>query len=469
MTGGPTLRIALLSYRSKPHCGGQGVYVRHLSRELALLGHSVEVFSGQPYPELDQAALDAGVTLTEVPSMDLYGEPDPFRTPRPGEYRDWRDVLEVAMMWTAAFGEPLTFSLRAARLLKDRRDDFDVVHDNQCLGYGLLAIKRQGYPMVATIHHPITRDRSLAVRAAKGLKKITAWRWHSFLAMQGRVARRIPSLLTVSKTSEDDIRTAFGVRETALATIPLGVDVDLFAPRGERIPGSIVCVASADAPLKGVAYLLEAFAKVSADHPVSLTLVSKLDPDGPSARLIEKLSIGDKVSVVSGIDDDQLAELLASAEIACVPSLYEGFSLPAVEAMSCGTPLVASRAGAIPEVVGDAAVLVEPRDAEGLAAAIRSLLDDPAYAARMGESGRRRVTEKYSWAAVAAATAERYRAAIAQRSPSSPVAEPSPFVEPGDEARSSLVEPGDEGARVETKAPRPTDPTPHDHKENAAC
>ncbi|MCK0438499.1 glycosyltransferase family 4 protein [Gordonia alkaliphila] len=407
------MRIALLSYRSKPHCGGQGVYVRHLSRELALLGHQVEVFSGQPYPVLDQAALDAGVTLTEVPSLDLYGEPEPFRTPKLGEYRDLLDVLEVAMMWTAAFGEPLTFSMRAARLLKSRRADFDVVHDNQCLGYGLLDIKRRGFPLVATIHHPITRDRSLAVRAAKGLSKITAWRWHSFLAMQGRVARRIPSLLTVSKTSEDDIRDAFGVRDGALATIPLGVDVDLFAPRGERVPGRIVCVASADAPLKGVAYLLEAFAKVAADHPVSLTLVSKLDPEGPSARLIEQLSIGDKVSVVSGIDDDELAALLASAEIACVPSLYEGFSLPAVEAMSCGTPLVATRAGAIPEVVGDAAVLVDPRDAEGLAAALRELLDDPDRAAEFGTAGRTRVTENYSWAAVAAATAERYRAAIA--------------------------------------------------------
>lgn len=414
MKADPPLRIALLSYRSKPHCGGQGVYVRHLSRELALLGHRVEVFSGQPYPVLDQSALDAGVTLTEVPSLDLYGEPEPFRTPRLSEYRDWRDVLEVAMMWTAAFGEPLTFSLRASRLLKSRRADFDVVHDNQCLGYGLLSIKRRGFPLVATIHHPITQDRTLAVRAANGLKKISAWRWHSFLAMQGRVARRLPSLLTVSKTSEDDIRKAFGVQENRLVTIPLGVDVELFAPGAETVPGRIVCVASADAPLKGVSFLLEAFAKVAVDHPVSLTLVSKLDPKGPSARLIEQLSIGDKVSVVSGLDDEELAALLASAEIACVPSLYEGFSLPAVEAMSCGTPLVATRAGAIPEVVGDAAVLVEPRNAEGLAGAIRDLLDDPDRAAALGEAGRRRVLDNYSWAAVAAATAERYRAAIAE-------------------------------------------------------
>ncbi|NLG45154.1 glycosyltransferase family 4 protein [Gordonia sp. (in: high G+C Gram-positive bacteria)] len=404
------MRIALLSYRSKPHCGGQGVYVRHLSRELAALGHEVEVFSGQPYPELDD-----GVSLTKVPSLDLYGEPEPFRTPKLREYRDWIDVLEVAAMWTAAFGEPLTFSLRMARALKGRRADFDVVHDNQCLGYGLLGIKRQGFPLVATIHHPITRDRSLAVKAAKGLKKISAWRWHSFLAMQGRVARRIPSLLTVSNSSEQDIRDAFGVDSDALATIPLGVDVDLYAPRGERVPGRIVCVASADAPLKGVSYLLEAVAKVAAEREVQLTLVSKLDPEGPTAQLIDELAIADRVSVVSGLDDADLAALLASAEVACVPSLYEGFSLPAVEAMSCGTPLVATRAGAIPEVVGDteeAALLVPPRDAGALAQALLRLLDDPVLAARIGDGGRARAAERYSWSAVAKATADRYQAAI---------------------------------------------------------
>ncbi|GAC81702.1 Glycosyltransferase involved in cell wall bisynthesis [Gordonia malaquae] len=420
MTGEPApnsdvLRIALLSYRSKPHCGGQGVYVRHLSRELALLGHDVEIFSGQPYPELDQAALDAGVTLTKVPSLDLYGEPDPFRTPKLREFRDWIDWIEVAAMWTAAFGEPLTFSLRAARLLRSRRADFDVVHDNQCLGYGLLSVKRAGFPLVATIHHPITQDRALAVRAAKGLKKISAWRWHSFLAMQGRVARRIPSLLTVSRSSDQDIRHAFKVADGAIATIPLGVDTAVFAPRGERVPGRIVCIASADAPLKGVSFLLEAVAKVAAERHVELTLVSRLDPDGPSARLIDDLAITDRVSVVSGIDDDELAALLASAQIACVPSLYEGFSLPAVEHMSCGTPLVATRAGAIPEVVGEneeAAILVEPGDAGALAEAFSRLLDDADLRARLGAGGRERVRAQFSWSAVAAATAERYRAAI---------------------------------------------------------
>lgn len=402
------MRVALLSYRSKPHCGGQGVYVRHLSRELVAQGHTVEVFSGQPYPELDP-----GVVLTKVPSLDLYRDDDPFRTPRPGEYRDLIDVLEVATMWTAGFPEPRTFALRAAKILRERLHDFDVVHDNQSLGSGLLRIA-DDLPLVATIHHPITRDRELDLQSATTWRrKITLRRWYGFLRMQERVARRIPTLLTVSANSADDIRTAFGVDAERIHTIPLGVDTEIFQPPStRRVEGRIVCVASADAPLKGVPTLLEAVAKLRTERSVELVLVSKLAPGGATERLIDDLAIGDIVRTVSGIDDAELAALLASAEVAAVPSLYEGFSLPAVEAMSCGTPLVASRAGAIPEVVGDGGVLVPPGDAQQLAVGLGALLDDPDRRRELGERARARVLERFSWAAVAARTADMYAQAI---------------------------------------------------------
>ena len=214
------MRIALLSYRSKQHCGGQGVYVRHLSRELVALGHEVEVFSGQPYP-----VLDPGVRLTTLPSLDLYREPDPFRTPRPREFRDAIDVLEVATMWTAGYPEPLTFSLRAARALRKRLADFDVVHDNQTLGYGLLDLARTGIPLVATIHHPITFDRRVDMSNARGSKKLSTWRWYGFLAMQGRVARRMRHVLTVSQSSARDIVADFHVDPERIEVIPLGVEL----------------------------------------------------------------------------------------------------------------------------------------------------------------------------------------------------------------------------------------------------
>lgn len=405
------MRIALLSYRSKPHCGGQGVYVRYLSRGLAELGHDVEVFSGQPYPELDP-----GVTLTKVPSLDLYRESDPFRTPHPREIRGPLDVAELAMMWSAGFPEPLTFSLRAARMLRDRADEFDVVHDNQSLGYGLLSLRKAGVPLVGTVHHPITHDRRVELAAARTWRKLGVRRWYGFLRMQARVARRMPRLLTVSESSAQDISEDFGVPQDALRVVPLGVDADVFRPPEQpRAPGRIVAMASADTPLKGIGPLLEAVAKLRTERDVELVLVAKPTPGGPTERLVDELAIGDIVHTVSDLGDDELAALLGSAEIACVPSLYEGFSLPTVEAMACATPLVASRAGAIPEVAGPDGLttdLVPPGDVGALARALGELFDDPERRRRMGEAGRERVLERYSWESVAAATVDCYREVI---------------------------------------------------------
>ena len=407
------LRVALLSYRSKPHCGGQGVYVRHLSRELAALGHSVEVVSGPPYPELD-----AGPTLTTVPSLDLYREPDPFRVPRLREFRSPVDVLEFLLMCTAAFPEPLTFSLRAARRLRSRVAEFDVVHDNQTLGYGLLQLQRAGARVVATVHHPITEDRRHDLAAARGLRtRVATRRWYSFLRMQQRVVRQLPAVLTVSRNSATDIARDFGVPPERLTVVPVGVDPEVFRPpTGPRVPGRIVATASADVPLKGLVPLLEALAKLRTERNVELVVVGRPKPGGAAAAAIERLGLADAVRFASGLAEAALVDLFASAEVAVVPSLYEGFSLPAVEAMACATPLVATTAGALPEVVGPdgvTALHVPPGDPEALAAAVGRLLDDPELAARIGAAGRTRVVELFTWRAVAHATVAWYRRVLA--------------------------------------------------------
>jgi len=405
------VRVALLSYRSKPHCGGQGIYLRHISRELTALGHEVEVFSGQPYPELDE-----GVRLTRVPSLDLYREPDPFRVPHVREFRDRIDVLEFATMCSAGFPEPLTFSLRVARLMRDRVHDFDVIHDNQTLGTGLLDLKKLGLPIISTIHHPITVDRKLDLAAAPLRKRFTTRRWYGFLRMQKRVAKQMDYVLTVSENSAIDIARDFGVAKDRITVIPVGVDVDAFhPPTAPRVPGRLIAVASADVPMKGVHVLLEAVAKLRTERDVQLTVVSRPKPGGPTEKLVDQLALGDGVRFVSGLMQAELCDLMGSAEVAVVPSLYEGFSIPAIEAMACATPLVASAAGALPEVVDDAGVLVPPGDASALAVAIARLLDDPAERERLGAAARRRVDERYTWQAVARQTAAYYEKVVAAR------------------------------------------------------
>ncbi|MBJ7356849.1 glycosyltransferase family 4 protein [Nocardioides sp.] len=405
------MRIAMLSYRSKPHCGGQGIYLRHLSRELVALGHTVEVFSGQPYPELDP-----GVALTKVPSLDLYREPDPFRIPKPREFRDRIDVEEFATMCVAGFPEPKTFSSRVARLLRERLDDFDIAHDNQVLGYGMLEIEKMGLPLLTTIHHPITFDRRIDLASTRNpWRKLTISRWYGFLRMQKKVARKARFILTPSEASKRDIAKDFGVDPARMQVLLLGVDDAFQPPTAPRVPGRILAMASADAPMKGIATLLEAFAKLRTERDVELILVTAPKAGGKTEKLIDKLSIKDSVRFVHGITDAELVELMGSAEVACVPSLYEGFSLPTAELMACATPLIVSRAGAIPEVVGPdgyAAELVTPGDVGELTEALASLLDDPERRQRLGANGRKRVDELFSWRAVAATVAAAYEHVI---------------------------------------------------------
>ncbi|WP_370419062.1 glycosyltransferase family 4 protein [Streptomyces sp. QH1-20] len=415
---GRPLRIAMLTYKGNPFCGGQGVYVRHLSRELARLGHTVEVIGSQPYPVLDEGTGPGTVSLTELPSLDLYRQPDPFRTPKRDEYRDWIDALEVGTMWTGGFPEPLTFSLRARRHLLARRGDFDVVHDNQTLGYGLLG--NLGTPLVTTIHHPITVDRQLDLDAADGWqRRASVRRWYGFTRMQKRVARRLPSVLTVSGSSRQEIVDHLGVRDERIHVVHIGADTQLFSPDPAvaEVPGRIVTTSSADVPLKGLVFLIEALAKVRTENPdAHLVVVGKRAEGGPVAAAIERYGLEGSVEFVKGITDAELVDLVRSAQIACVPSLYEGFSLPAAEAMATGTPLVATTGGAIPEVAGpdgETCLAVPPGDAGALAAALGRLLGDAGLRRRLGAAGRERVLARFTWEQAAIGTAERYRAAIA--------------------------------------------------------
>jgi len=405
---GRSLRIALLSYRSKPHSGGQGVYVRALSRELRELGHRVEVVSGQPWPELDD-----GVPLTKLPSLDLYREPDPFRTPHWREFRDWVDVAEYAAMCTAAFPEPLTFSLRAARMLRARRHEFDLVHDNQSLGWGLL---RTGLPTVATVHHPVAIDRRLELDAATSLRRrVTLRRWYAFTGMQAKVARRLDGVTTVSTNSRTDIGTHLGLAPERVEVIPVGIDPDVFTPVDRpRDDAHVVVTTSADVPLKGLVPLLEAVAKLRTERELRLTVVGSAKPGGLAAVAVDRLGLTDAVRFTGPLPQAELVEVLQSATVAAVPSLYEGFSLPAIEAMACGTPLVATDAGALPEVVGDAAVQVPAGDVDALAAALARVLDDPALQRHLGTAGRARVLENYTWRATAVATAAWYEEVLAR-------------------------------------------------------
>lgn len=409
------LRIAYLTYRGKPHVGGQGVYTRHLTKALVDLGHHVEVLSGQPYPILDDR-----VPLVKLPSLDIYNDYFPMRMPGLWELKTWMDFAEVTAFSTGTFPEPLAFSLRAWDHLRHRTSEFDLVQDNQCLGYGLLAIERSGLPVLGTIHHPITVDRRIEMEHAETTyQKYSKARWYAFTKMQTRVAKRLRRIITVSQNSYDDICRTHEVAPEKLFVVPVGVDPELFRPIPgiTRKPHQIISTASADVAMKGQRFLLEALAKLRADYPdLKLVLIGRLKEGSAAQRTIEELGLGDAVEFVSGVTDERIVALYNESACAVVPSLYEGFSLPAIEAMSSGCPLVATTGGALPEVTGndgETCIAVQPADSEALAAGIRRVLEHPEGAADIGAAGRERVITRWSWRHTAERTVEHYRAVLA--------------------------------------------------------
>lgn len=412
---GDPLSIAYLTYRGKPHVGGQGVYTRHLTKALADLGHHVEVLSGQPYPTLDER-----VPLIKLPSLDIYNDHFPMRMPGLWELKDFADWAEVTSFSAGTFPEPLAFSIRAARWLAQHGDRFDLVHDNQSLGYGLLAIERQGLLVLGTIHHPITVDRRVEMEHAEDWK--ARWgkrRWYRFTRMQTRVAKRLSRIITVSENSATDILADHDVSPDRLHIVPVGVDPNLFRPLTgvERVPRRIISTASADVPMKGQRFLLEAVAKLRAERPdVTLTIIGSLKDGSRTHSTLDRLGLRDCVTFVSGVSDERIVELYSEASVAVVPSLYEGFSLPAIEAMAAACPLVATTGGALPEVTGvdgDTCYQVPPGDADALVAGINRVFDHPAEATAVGERGRNRVVENWSWKRTAERTVTHYRALLA--------------------------------------------------------
>ena len=407
------LRICLLGYRSHPHVGGQGIYLHYLSKALVELGHQVDVISGPPYPELDSR-----VTLIRLPSLDLYAVEKPFRALRWRHLRSLTDVYEWWSKISGSFAEPYTFGRRLVRYFRQQPTRYDIIHDNQSLCYGLLKLQQQGLPVVATVHHPITRDLELALASAKS--RGHRWlikRWYNFLPMQKKVVQQLRHVITVSEQSRCDIADAFARSMHKIQVIPNGIDVDTFKPLPDiqRNPWQLMTTASSDQPLKGLSVLLRALARLRKKNPrISLLVIGKLKPDGATEQELQQLNLCDCVQFVSGISAEDMVKHYAASCIAVVPSLYEGFGLPAGEAMACGIPLVCSDGGALPEVVGNAARLVKAGDVEDLYHALDDLLQQPEQRALLGRRGREHILQQLSWSVVAQQMTAYYRQMLGQ-------------------------------------------------------
>lgn len=418
------MRICLLTYRGNPYSGGQGIYIYYLSREFQRMGHEVEVIASAPLPEVSE-----GVILHQLRSSSIYHPGSSFRRNLP-KVRNPVDLHELCASRLGIFAEPWAFSFRAyaklRELCKQRR--FDIIHDNQGLGYGLLLMKRLNIPVIATIHHPLPIDRQSDLEQANGFRE--RWRikkFYSFIRMQAFVARRLDRIITVSQSSAKDTRLFFKVPADKLRVVYNGIDTQIYSMNEEASQNrdGLIMVANTDDRKKGVLYLLRALQLLGTDK-IKLTIVddaerhsSYIEDVGPlpsyGFKLVRKLNLDGMVHFTGRLTREELAQHYSAAQIAIVPSLYEGFGLPAAEAMACGTPVIATTGGALPEVVGDAGILVPPGSADALAAAIKQLLDDKQAQQRMSEAGKKRVKEKFNWEQAARKTLEIYQEVLTTR------------------------------------------------------
>jgi len=407
------MQICLLSYRAYKYSGGQGIYVRYLSRSLQKLGHSVDVVAGPPYPDLVD-----GINLIKLPSLDLYRLPEKRRyLINPMRLNTWPNFAEWLGECSGIFSEPHTFAMRAYNMFRQdgHLKKYDIVHDNQCITEGIFKISQLGMPLVTTIHHPITIDRELALKASKSAYK--SWgirRWYSFADTQIKVARRLSHFITDSEHSLKEITSSFGLPRERFKIIYCGVDTDVFKEQpGQQRPGNrILVINSGDTPLKGLKFLLEAVAELRKTRAVELTIVGEPLHKGYTEGLIEALCLGDCTQYTGKIDTDSLVRHYSSATMLVVPSIYVGFGLPAAEAMACRTPVISTTAGALPEVVGDAGILVPPGDTGALVASVKALLDNEPRRKELGAMGEERVKRLFNWDNAARQTADYYREAV---------------------------------------------------------
>ena len=408
---GAPLRILLPSYRSDPHTGGQGIYMRLISKALVDLGHHVDVISGPPYPELDPR-----IGLIKLPSLDMYARENPISCLNGEIMGNKTDLFEWWSHNWGGFPEPYTFGVRMADYMRDKIDQYDIMHDNQTLCYGMLDVRDMGLPVVGTIHHPITKDRRIDIAHAKWpWIKFLKWRWYSFLNMQMKVARALDPLIVVSDSTKRDVHKDFKIPMQRMVRIHHGIDHELFTPQPHitRRKNRLMATASADVPLKGLIYLIRAYHMLLAVHPdLELVVVGRLR-EGQTMDELNRLGIRDRVKFISGLSGEDIRDLYAEATIAVSPSVYEGFGFPAGEALSCGVPLVATDGGSLPEVVGDAGIVVPHSNPPALARAIDGLLRDENRRADMSVKARQHILDNFKWERCARDVVQLYRQTIA--------------------------------------------------------
>jgi len=405
------------------YSGGQGVYLHYITRELVKLGHEVHVISGRPYPRLADGVMHHKLhTYTLWAFLD--GRDEHAYDDAPQAFLHPWNFYEFASTRVSLGSLFFSFSVRAYQKLAEIEREFgpfDLVHDNQTLGYGILAMKKlMGKPVVASLHHPLAIDKANNLREAKTLaRRLSREIWFPG-RMQSIVANGIDMIFTGSRNSAQSVSASMDIPLEHIRQTPYGVDHEIMHPLPDaaRVPGTILFVGDSEDRNKGAKFLIEACARLQHDTDFRLLFKDKNEKDMTVVPpLVWKHGLQRFVEYIPRLSTDELVRLYNSAQIVVSPSLYEGFGLPAAEAMACGAAVIATTAGAFPEFIDDGrtGILVPPGDPDALADAIRSLLADPERCVRMGAAASEHIRTNFTWQRTAKITLDLYGEVLAKQ------------------------------------------------------
>ncbi len=398
------LHVAMLSVHTCPlaalggkETGGMNVYVREVSRELGRMGVSVDVFTRSQNPTIPRVvSLGERARVIHLPA----GDEAPMARVRVHAHLD--EFVDGVEAWRIA-----------------RSIEYDLIHAHYWLsGVAAMRLKARWSVPVMQMFHTLGRLKNRVARSAA--EREPAIRLHE----EARIVGASDRIVAANVVERAELLRDYGASPSRIATIPCGVDTDLFAP-GDRAEARarlglderpVLLWVGRVAPIKGLDTLLDAVARLSSTDRAARLLIVGGDVDEPMSehevslrRRIDRLGLGGAVCFVGPQPQSVLPLYYSAADVTVLPSYYESFGMVALEAMACGSPVIASRVGGLVTTVRDGVTgfLISEGDVDALAERIGALLDDPDLRWRVGREGVRWAAQ-HRWACVAEAVCREY-------------------------------------------------------------
>ena len=389
-----SLKIALLSYRSDPFSGGQGIYIKNISEALHNKGHEITIFSGNPLPEVNKAIK---VVRIETPGFfETFDSLERLKifTSLEKNRLNFMDFFET---FTGTFTEPVFFGERLVKnkYFQETVDEFDIFHDNQSISsYPETVLKK----LVTTLHHPIHVDKEIDLTSEKSfLKRLSIKRWYSFLNFQKKNLKAVKKVISPSLSSKNDICRYFDYPSKNISVIWNGINLDdcKFHQR-ESFSANFVTIISADVPMKNLKTVLKALYLLKQDGlNAKLTIVGDLRED--NKKLIDRLGLTKEITYKSKLPRKQLIQSLNNADIGIAPSKYEGFGFPLVEMIATGLPVIVSDKASLPELAGNAGLIFNSSDSNDLKEKMKELIENAALRNKVAENSKLRRDDFFGW------------------------------------------------------------------------